>query len=235
VPDVVSLLCAAPFVYDFYEMPLVAMLHDIYIQYYMHSRLHSVVVVAEQTNEVMTDIRHRATNQGQFRWVSHLRSFHASDHSPLSLPNNPHQPFSFHRTDGPLELARVDTNATLIRELLDRVGPTDTARRCGSRCEESEDLLLHVLAEFALLLACTGVEQAHVDLARGRVEGGGGHRMASRMRRYASCTSRSSTSDERRMRAWASESRIIDSSCRVVAVIRFSAARGSSPTLRSFR
>jgi hypothetical protein len=116
VPDVVSLLCAAPFVYDFYEMQLVAMLHDIYIQYYMHSRLHSVVVVAEQTNEVMTDIRHRATNQGQFRWVSHLRSFHASDHSPLSLPNNPHQPFSFHRTDDLVELAPMYHQHSVAKE-----------------------------------------------------------------------------------------------------------------------
>lgn len=130
-------------------------------------------------------------------------------------------------------LAQIDTNATLIRELLDRVGPTDTARRCGSRCEESEDLLLHVLAEFALLLARTGVEQAHVDLARGQVEGGRPDGVA----HETVCFLHVAQLDVRREThaSVGPESRIIDSSCRVVAVIRFSAARGSSPTLRSFR
>ena len=104
----------------------------------------------------------------------HLRRFHAPDRSPLSLPDNPDQPLCFHRADGLLELAGVHTNAALIRKLLDRVGPTDTARR-GSRrrAEEGEDLLLHVLAQLALLHSGAGVEQAHVDLARGRVERGG--------------------------------------------------------------
>jgi hypothetical protein len=62
-------------------------------------------------------------------------------------------------------------NATLIHELLEHISPMDTARCCGSHCEEGEDLLLHVLTEFALLLACTGVEQAHVHLAHGWVQG----------------------------------------------------------------
>ena len=57
--------------------------------------------------------------------------------------------------------------------MLDRIGPTDTARRGGSRrAKEAEDLLLHVLAQLALLLSGAGIEQAHVDLARGRVERG---------------------------------------------------------------
>lgn len=64
-------------------------------------------------------------------------------------------------------------DAALVRKLLDRIGPTDTARGGGGRrAKESEDLLLHVLAQLALLLTRASVEQAHVDLSRGRVERG---------------------------------------------------------------
>src|SRR5260221_3222498 len=89
----------------------------------------------------------------------------------LSFPDNPHQPLCFHRADDLLEPARVHTNAALVRQLLDRIGPTDTARGVGSRrANEAEGLLLHVLAQLALSPTHAGIAQAHVDLSRGRVE-----------------------------------------------------------------
>src|SRR5712691_8894352 len=117
----------------------------------------------------MSDYKHPRQTTVQ----SSLRCFHPPDHSPLSFPDNPHQPLCFHRADDLLELARVHTNAALVRELLDRIGPTDTARGGGSRrAKESEGLLLHVLAQLALSLTHAGIAQAHVDLAHGRVERG---------------------------------------------------------------
>ena len=105
----------------------------------------------------------------------HLRCVYTPDHSPLPLPDDPHQALGFHCTDDLFELTRVYANATLVRELLHRVGPADTARSGGGRrggTEKGEHLLLHVLAELALLLPGAGIEQAHVDLARRRVERG---------------------------------------------------------------
>ena len=56
--------------------------------------------------------------------------------------------------------------------------------------------------------------------------------MADLIRRTASWTSSAVTSVDRRILACASERRIMDSSWRVVAVMRRSAARTSSPSLR---
>lgn len=52
------------------------------------------------------------------------------------------------------------------------------------------------------------------------------------IRRTASCTSLAVTSLLMRILAWASARRIMDSSCRVVAVMRRSAARTSAPRAR---
>jgi len=158
-------------VYDLTSRLLVAMLHDIYtFDITCISRLQ----FSGDGNTTNKGVTNNTTTCIQDKQITvHLRSFHAPDHSPLSLPDNPHQPFRFHRADDLLELACVHADAALVRELLDRVGPTDTARRGGSRrAKEAEDLLLHVLAQLALLLTGAGVEQAHVDLARGRVERG---------------------------------------------------------------
>jgi hypothetical protein len=77
--------------------------------------------------------------------------------------------------------------------------------------EEAEHLFLYVLAELALLLAHAGVEQANADLAHRRVEWRRG------------VVSRIKWSQTRDACAHAPRGRrIIDSSWRVVAVMRFS-------------
>lgn len=123
--------------------------------------------------------------------------------------------------------------------------------RCDSfRERKAAYLSLEIATQLPLLLTGTGCDKIQIDLTRNGIRLSQERiscvsenllfdlrltalsLMASLINLKASLTSCRSTVSDHRILAWASESRIMLSNCRVVAVIRRSCVLTSSPTFR---
>lgn len=146
------------------------------------------------------------------------------------------------------EFRGINRQRRLGLQLGEKLGRTKPLRRIGGK--KRHDFLAKVFSEGALARR-SSAEEVEVDEAGKRVglrkrtpsvkrreetkkakERTADSLNASLINLFASCTSSTSTFSEYRILACASESRIILSSCLVVAVMRRSFDRASAPALR---